>query len=494
MPTRAEWAKEGALWLTLGLTVYMGWSLLWTLVCFVFNPIWTILSDVPVVYWKDPLFQSGNTNLDNLLALSVYFITIIVTLEIATVLCKAKTLAVEEEENILPKQRKVNWKAFKYWIVAAVAITILVNLQRYEHRQLKLKFFEMLGEKQRGEEWYKESKVRKYFPGFLKGLFDDGIHPHFYAKVPRSLSHRFPHMPADSSRAASWKRNIDRSIAADFMLVGYTMSLAGAQCLFFALLLVYPKRAGRKTRLKSIYLVTSTFAEGLLLVVVPWVLVWEEKRRADWLPGTHWTFMIVQGLLFFTPLFVLRSEAVISPGSRVITGRSSGGEKSRELDVKKLWHALSIIAIVLHILGTYFAFAEVNRDSWWGHSNGWPRQVNWFAPWRNESDAAAQEFKQVGVSIFETLGDHPWINALGWDVWKMDQKGQRWKLDQHDGLPDMPSSIKIRKRLGAELVDTGCLSGERMKQRGYLMLVELKRIKACGHRRRQKRERRKLPV
>lgn len=251
-----------------------------------------------------------------------------------------------------------------------MVITLLVNLLRYEHRQLKLDFFQLLGEKERGEEWVTESTVRKYLPGFLKRAVDESLHPHFYGKVPRTLSQVFHHAPEHSSRTASvwgyfkllvensrslwwtrqwfmgwmaWSiyvriqcksehvpdiasllirrlpgtdRNIDRWIAFEFTWLGYTTSLAGAQCLFFALLLLHPRRAKKSIAyLKSIPVMLSTLLEGILVIIVPLALVWDEKSRKRWPPGTYVVFTAVQTLLAAIPLVVVVSKAVVSYGS-----------------------------------------------------------------------------------------------------------------------------------------------------------------------------------
>lgn len=88
----------------------------------------------------------------------------------------------------------------------------------------------------------------------------------------------------------------------------------------------------------------------------------------------------------------------------------------RRLHLKKFWHAPSVFSMVLHAISTYVAFAEVHEGSWFGKSHGGTGQLDWFVPWRNESYEPIQEMRHVGVPIFGTLGDHPWINALGWDV------------------------------------------------------------------------------
>ena len=50
-------------------------------------------------------------------------------------------------------------------------------------------------------------------------------------------------------------------------------------------------------------------------------------------------------------------------------------------------------------------------------------------------------------------------------------------VEHHHGLEEMPRPVKIRKRLGAAS-GRGCLAGGCLLK---LMLVQLKRIKACGH-------------
>ncbi|KAF2168187.1 hypothetical protein M409DRAFT_21631 [Zasmidium cellare ATCC 36951] len=410
MPSLRE-IVEIALWMAIAATLGIFRGLIWTGVCTLWHPIWTTLPAVLHVLWMDPLFQTGNTYLDNLLALGVHGVTLVALLDIFSRFMEDAKLAAEEEKRHPRTSRK-----------------------------LKLEFFELLGEKERGEEWVTESTVRKYLPGFLKRLVDQGLHPHFYAKFPRTLSQVFPHAPDDSSRTASvwgyfkllaensrslwwtrqwfmrwmaWSiyvriqctdRNIDRWIAFEFTWLGYTTSLAGAQCLFFALLLSHPRRAKKSIAyLKSIPVVLSTLPEGILVIIVPLALVWDEKSRKRWPPGTYVVFTAVQTLLTAIPLVVVVSKAVIA-------------KRSARLKMKQFWYALSVFSMILHATSTYFAFAEVNEDSWLGRFNGWPRQLNWFVPWRNESDAGVQEDKYVGASVFEILGEHPWINALGWDV------------------------------------------------------------------------------
>lgn len=194
---------ENALWTGVVTTALVFHDLVWTGVCTIWHPTWTILTNAPYVFFTDPLFQTGNIYLDGILALAVYAVTAIAIFEIFIAFTEGAARATEAEERYPRTARKVHWKALKHLVIAAVVITLLVNILRYEHRQMKLKFFELLGEKGKSKKWLAESTVRKYLPGFLKTVVNEGFHPYFYSRVPRPLLQLFPTAPADSSRVAS---------------------------------------------------------------------------------------------------------------------------------------------------------------------------------------------------------------------------------------------------------------------------------------------------
>lgn len=177
-----------------------GYSI-WTVTCNTTHSIWTIFVNAPYVLYQDPLFQTGNTYLDGFLTFCFYLWT---STAIADILIFFSQKVQKARAAEARGSRGIHWKAFKAFILAAIVITLLVNLLRYEHRQLKLQFYTLLGGRGRIKGWeVVEPQIKAYVPDFLKGLVDTGLGPHFYSKVPRKLAEKFPWMPADSSRITS---------------------------------------------------------------------------------------------------------------------------------------------------------------------------------------------------------------------------------------------------------------------------------------------------
>lgn len=95
----APWIVEIAIWIAIAATTWIFRGLIWTGVCTLWHPIWTTLPTVLYVLWTDPLFQTGNTYLDNLLAVGVHGVTVVALLDILGRFMEDAKLAAEEEKS-----------------------------------------------------------------------------------------------------------------------------------------------------------------------------------------------------------------------------------------------------------------------------------------------------------------------------------------------------------------------------------------------------------
>lgn len=166
-----------------------------------------ILCHVPnVAMLDDPLFQTGNTYLDVALGILLFGVTLLVLLDAIGHLWQMASEAAEEERRFPEYASGIKWGAFKALVLAAIVITILVNVLRYEHRQLKLQFFQQLMRDGGGSGEFVPIPWRfvQALPDFLKGWADTGPHRHFYSSVPQPLQDQFPWVPTtDASRVTS---------------------------------------------------------------------------------------------------------------------------------------------------------------------------------------------------------------------------------------------------------------------------------------------------
>lgn len=194
------------------------------------------------------------------------------------------------------------------------------------------------------------------------------------------------------------------------MILAYHFSLAGAQALFEAVLLMghptgrSPHRR-QAARPEVIALFTATLAG--LLEAIPWTLQKAESGSKSFWEGL---FVVGQGLLLVASIFVPvmsslhRRFQFPSPCSRFYPLTRSDTRA-----IRRSWAAIGVSSLLLHIHSIWQCLAEAKPGAYWR----WSHVTFLLQPWH---DAKRKLFKDTMFRIFGLLGDHPWINALAWDV------------------------------------------------------------------------------
>ncbi|KAK5750809.1 hypothetical protein LTS12_019097 [Elasticomyces elasticus] len=189
--------------------------------------------------------------------------------------------------------------------------------------------------------------------------------------------------------------------ALSFILLGWCTSLAAMQCLFFALNLdmIDHRRAARvdvyrQGPLPVIILGTSVVSMIFVL------LLSSESARAGWMNVLH------SGVMFVPILgawMLSRSRRVRDWTLRYRTAKQ--GKSALTI----IWWITGLFCIVSHLMaihGAYMASDPSNRGRWWLPS---------LDRFRSSSNKPAHVFHSIR-SVLGALGDHAWLNAVGWDV------------------------------------------------------------------------------
>ncbi|KAK0943876.1 hypothetical protein LTR29_004641 [Friedmanniomyces endolithicus] len=209
-------------------------------------------------------------------------------------------------------------------------------------------------------------------------------------------------------------------VAFSFALLGYCSSLATMQCLFFALLL-HKTDGGPGTASHRGYRRHQPLGQVVLIPAVlslACVLRLPFETRAGWLD-------ILQSLVMVLPMCVAAvlqvSDAVRCAHGNMLTlsqdrdrmdawvkSYGSRGQARHVLSV--IWWTIGMACLVTHLVATYNGYLASDPAS----ENG-----RWWLPsldrFRRSSDKPAHMFHSIG-SVLSALGDHAWLNAVGWDV------------------------------------------------------------------------------
>ncbi|KAK0312685.1 hypothetical protein LTR01_002345 [Friedmanniomyces endolithicus] len=192
-------------------------------------------------------------------------------------------------------------------------------------------------------------------------------------------------------------------VALSFALLGYCSSLATMQCLFFALLL-HKTDGGPGTASHRGYRRHQPLGQVVLVPAVlslACVLRLPFETRAGWLD-------ILQSLVMILPMCV---AAVLQDRDRMDAWVKSYGSRGQAKFVLSIiWWTIGMACLVTHLVATYNGYLASDPAS----ENG-----RWWLPtldrFRRSSDKPAHMFHSIG-SILSALGDHAWLNAVGWDV------------------------------------------------------------------------------
>ncbi|KAK3670964.1 hypothetical protein LTR78_009080 [Recurvomyces mirabilis] len=202
-------------------------------------------------------------------------------------------------------------------------------------------------------------------------------------------------------------RGFQSHLALSLVVIGYTISLATAQSLFFALLLVTPvgaNRKGRARRLAHIWAIAVPVVfEMVILARIPGLAVDQTKS------GRMFIKDVIQFLVAVIP-------AISAEILHVWTPRRALLRHEPYLNASELRHALTLVwwfagmlSLVLHLNTTYWAYRETNPTGghrWW---NILLSRSSWFAKPKTH-------FLHSLGTVLGSLGEHAWLNAIGWDV------------------------------------------------------------------------------
>lgn len=73
---------------------------------------------------------------------------------------------------------------------------------------------------------------------------------------------------------------------------------------------------------------------------------------------------------------------------------------------------MSALSIGLHIFTSYEAWLLIKASD----LSNWRKQLFCLLPWRSGRRNGLKRWASTELCVFGTLGDDPWINAVGWDV------------------------------------------------------------------------------
>ncbi|KAK5726812.1 hypothetical protein LTR15_002701 [Elasticomyces elasticus] len=189
--------------------------------------------------------------------------------------------------------------------------------------------------------------------------------------------------------------------ALSFILLGWCTSLAAMQCLFFVfnLDMIDHRRAARVDVYRQgplPVIVLGTSVVSMIFVL----LLSSESARAGWMNVLH------SGVMFVPILgawMLSRSRRVRDWTLRYRTAKQ--GRSALTI----IWWITGLFCIVSHLMaihGAYMASDPSNRGRWWLPS---------LDRFRSSSNKPAHVFHSIR-SVLGALGDHAWLNAVGWDV------------------------------------------------------------------------------
>ncbi|CAK3859284.1 Hypothetical predicted protein [Lecanosticta acicola] len=411
------------------------------------TPWWShissLLSACSTIY-NDPVFRTRYKNLNAALTCCLYLSLAYCIFDISRLLHRAwrdaparsadrKTVKVFwRKERILRSQ----YRALAL-LLFAFSILWLVNVMRYQHRALKLSAYRAMETFQEAERLAgKESGVRDYLPDEVS--VKKKLYAYVYGKIPDAIVDFVPWLPKDWSwNAGPWdyfrllvddeRRNwwtrqwfmgylswaLFLSIECDnrdisghaicFLFLGYCLSLSALQAVSYALFLLWPRTDPREIWAPSVSsTIWTTGVHVVMLIGVSWQVHNISARSSWWSIGM---FNCMQLLLILVPFWHVRNWHG--------TWYSSYSVAKKQLS--KTWFAMSVLSTLLYAYSSYFAFLEANPRGWLGEHNRWWGQLSWFIPWRIEP-SPSQQVGRGAMVVTGLLGDHPWINALGWDV------------------------------------------------------------------------------
>ncbi|KAK5116425.1 hypothetical protein LTR62_007972 [Meristemomyces frigidus] len=202
------------------------------------------------------------------------------------------------------------------------------------------------------------------------------------------------------------RRGFRAHLALSLVIIGYTVSLATAQSIFFGLLLLRSdstSRTGRAQRTAHMWtMLVPIVLEMVILARVPGAFSLENKQtQLNMLNAIQLAVMAIPAL----GAEILHNW--VPTRSRQRESHFSPSELRRALVL--VWWSAGVLSLALQINTTYWAYRETDPildGRWW--NLGLDR-----SSWSSRS--RIHLVHSLGT-VLGSLGDHAWLNAIGWDV------------------------------------------------------------------------------
>ncbi|KAK3066926.1 hypothetical protein LTR53_016509 [Teratosphaeriaceae sp. CCFEE 6253] len=195
-----------------------------------------------------------------------------------------------------------------------------------------------------------------------------------------------------------YRRDFPPLLAPSLVLLGWCTSLASLQCLFFALLLQTPRL--HRTSQQWPPPLIPVLGPGIAGLICVWTLGVE--TRAGWLNALQAGVMLgpMVGAWWLSDLDVRNSRAASrTPAPPVLA---------------LYWYTLGSLSLLGYLLASYSNYttsAPSSTGKWWSLP-AWAT----FHKTANNNNHPPPHILHSLATVLRALGDHAWLNAVGWDV------------------------------------------------------------------------------
>ncbi|KAK3116760.1 hypothetical protein LTR53_002526 [Teratosphaeriaceae sp. CCFEE 6253] len=220
-----------------------------------------------------------------------------------------------------------------------------------------------------------------------------------------------------------YRRGFPPLLAPSLVLLGWCTSLASLQCLFFALLLQTPRL--HRTSQQWPPPLVPVLGPGIAGLICVWALGVE--TRAGWLNALQAGVMLGPVVGAWWLAVSPAPAASPSPSHRAIILMC--GENPQNLDVKSFraravtpappvlalyWYTLGSLSLLSYLLASYSNYttsAPYSTGRWWAL----PTWATFHKTAGNNNHPLPHILHSL-ATVLRALGDHAWLNAVGWDV------------------------------------------------------------------------------
>ncbi|KXT08844.1 hypothetical protein AC579_1478 [Pseudocercospora musae] len=383
---------------------------------------------------EDPVFRTGSDSWDTWLTFGLYTLLLISVIRVTMTFFHQCQLRRHDVDT-------TTWKWIRAFLALSIVSLLVVNFLRYKHREIKLGSLETIRQARKAGGVLQRNEIKDRVPDGVDLKYK--AYKYFYGKLPDALVEKSPWLPLDWSRNASvwdyFKLLIDsprRNWWTQQWAVGYlfwaifvtrecqvifeifrpwwlfhlsywdaaSVWLRCRACSMLCFCCCLDRRLVSNSRFYVDIVAVLVLAQITTYVGLPWALKHLEQSPVSARPMREIIFGALQATLLalpvLTPLLSRISRSTLEDQwhqDRRVRGKVTAFTCS----------AAGLLSTVLHLYSSYRAFVEANP----GRFSQWA-QLTYFSPWRHEHNS----LKSTAFYILGTLGDHPWINALAWDV------------------------------------------------------------------------------